>query len=147
MDTSLAELRAPLEGRPLDQALRERVGQLAQAGGPHVHVAGELDGLSALQTAHAYRVAGEALTNAIRHADARTIRVDLEARDGEAVVTVGDDGRGMPETTRPGATGLLAMRNRAATIGGRLSIGRGYGDRGTQVQLSFPLTENQEPRP
>lgn len=92
-------------------------------------------------------MAGEALTNAIRHADARTIRVDLEARDGEAVVTVGDDGRGMPETTRPGATGLLAMRNRAATIGGRLSIGRGYGDRGTQVQLSFPLTENQEPCP
>ena len=143
MDTSLAELRLPLEGRRLGHALRERVGQMSAAGGPRVDIHGDIEDITAQQTAHAYRIAAEAVTNAIRHADAKGIRVDLEVRDREALVTIADDGRGMPDQTRPGATGLLAMYNRAETIGGALSIEPGPDRRGTRVQLSFPLRQKE----
>lgn len=149
MDTSLAELRTPLAGRPLGQALRERAAQLAVAGGPAVTIDGELEGLSPVQTAHAYRIAAEAVTNAIRHADAHSIRVALEATGdgGDAVVTVTDDGCGMPAESRPGATGMLAMRNRAETIDGTLAVTGGDGGRGTSIQLTFPITLTEEPAP
>jgi signal transduction histidine kinase len=139
MDTSLAELRSPLEGRRLDEALRERAVELAAGGGPQIEVHGQAPELPPLVGAHAYRIAGEALTNALRHADAKTIAVTFSSPPGLLRVAVRDDGRGLPDTTRPGANGLLAMENRAATIGARLTVTSGDG---TLIELDIPLNRN-----
>jgi len=139
MDTSLAELRSPLEGRRLDEALRSRAAELAPAGRPRVEVSGEAPELPPLVGAHAYRIAGEALTNALRHADAETIRIDFSRGHGSLRLAVSDDGRGLPAERRPGATGLEAMENRAASIGAQLTVGRPEGG-GTRIELDIPLS-------
>ncbi|RKQ93274.1 signal transduction histidine kinase [Solirubrobacter pauli] len=140
MDTSLAELRSPLEGRRLDQALRARAEEVSSDHGPRIVVDGEAPELPPLIGAHAYRITTEALTNALRHADATTIAIALERADGDLRVTVRDDGRGLPEQARPGATGLIAMENRAATIGARLTFATS--DAGTVIELDVPLDHN-----
>lgn len=143
MDTSLAELRSPLEGRPLDVALRERAAQLSGISGPRIEVRGSLPGLSPLHAAHAYRIAAEALTNALRHSRAAHVVVDLRTEDGDVAISVTDDGRGMPSSLRPGASGLLAMDNRARTLGGVLHIEPSGDDGGTRVEARFPLSASQ----
>ena len=89
--------------------------------------------------AHAYRIASEALTNALRHADASAIDVALTQAGGRLRVVVHDDGRGLPEQPRPGATGLVAMENRAASIGATLRVGAPEGGSGTRIELDIPL--------
>ncbi len=134
MDTSVAELRAPLDGRPVADLLRERARELGPATPATISVRGTLRELPPLVAAHAYRIAAEALTNAVRHAGARTIDVDLD-QDG---VVVRDDGAGVPGELRPGASGLRSMLNRAETIGAQLTIAPGPVGRGTQVTLLLP---------
>lgn len=83
-----------------------------------------------------YRVAQEALANAIRHSGAETIRVTLAPRapDG-AELTVADDGRGFAFDEAGSGLGLEGMRERALLVGGRLDVQSGPG-RGTTVHLS-----------
>jgi signal transduction histidine kinase len=138
MDTSLAELRSPLEGRRLDVALRERAAELAPGGDPSIDVVGAAPALPPLVGAHVYRIACEAITNALRHADARNIRVEVRTERSRLALTVRDDGRGLPPARRRGATGFVAMENRAATIGARLALGSGERG-GTVVALEVPL--------
>jgi signal transduction histidine kinase len=142
MDTSLAELRSPLEGRPLDEALRARAEELAPDGHPAITVHGIAPPLEPLVQAHLYRIGCEAITNALRHADARAIDVWLEARGSGVRLGVADDGRGLPAEQRHGATGLIAMENRAATIGASLVVGPGPDGRGTAIVLDVPTTTN-----
>jgi signal transduction histidine kinase len=137
MDTSLAELRSPLEGRPLHVALRERIAELSVPGGPDVRIRGKLE-LEPLEAAHAYRIACEALTNAMRHARASQVDVVLRRDEVGAVLAVLDDGIGMPAGGRPGSNGLRVMRNRANAIGGRLAIGPRGESAGTAVELRIP---------
>jgi signal transduction histidine kinase len=86
----------------------------------------------------AYRIALEAVTNAARHADARTctLRISLD-RDLELEVT--DDGRGVPSDYRAGV-GLASMRERAAELGGTFRVEPAPGH-GTRVLASLPLLE------
>ncbi len=141
MDTSVAELRLPLEGRPLDVALRERVDELAPTSGVAISVTGHTPSLPPLVAAHVYRIGAEALTNALRHAQATAIEVSMEANDGKLRLEIADDGRGLPAEFRHGASGLLAMDSRAATVGGRLVVGPRPGGRGTRVLLEVPLAD------
>ena len=77
-------------------------------------------GLSDEEELVVYRVAQEAVTNAVRHAGAERIKVRLRSSVGGAVLTVEDDGRGFHS---PGAGGgLRGMRERAVLVGGRLDI-------------------------
>jgi signal transduction histidine kinase len=145
MDTSLAELRSPLEGRRLDEAIRARAAEIAPEGHPRIKVRGDAPDLPPLVGAHAYRIASEALTNALRHADASEIDVTFTHRAGRLLVSVRDDGRGLPDQARPGATGLEAMENRAATIGARLTVGAGDRAGGTLIELDIPLNNGDRP--
>ena len=79
MDASLAELRSPLEGRRLEEALRERAAELAPDGTPAITVHGRAPALPPLIGAHVYRIGAEAITNALRHADAQAIDVRIDA--------------------------------------------------------------------
>lgn len=83
-----------------------------------------------------YRIAQEAVTNALRHAAASRIRVTLERRDGRLVLQVADDGGGFDAGRPQGAIGLLGMRERAELAGGMLAIQSRPGD-GTRVRAEF----------
>lgn len=83
-----------------------------------------------------YRVAQEAMTNAIRHAEAASIGIALQASSDRLTLRVRDDGRGMHEHHEGG--GMRGMRERASLVGGTLRITsapRG----GTEVHLEIPL--------
>jgi signal transduction histidine kinase len=91
----------------------------------------------------AYRIVQEALTNVLRHADARRACVDLAFDADALVIRVADDGRG-PRAARPGATnggggqGLVGMRERVTVLGGRLETGPAP-DGGFTVEARLPL--------
>jgi two-component system sensor histidine kinase UhpB len=69
-----------------------------------------------------YRVAQEALTNAFRHAEASHVRVAVRRAGENVVLTVADDGHGLPVEMPSHATGLAGMRERAILIGAELEI-------------------------
>lgn len=87
-----------------------------------------------------FRVAQEALHNALRHSGAGHVDVSLRAADGELVLEVSDDGRGfdVPSALRGSRRlGLASMRERAASVGGRVDIRSAPGS-GTTVRLEVP---------
>jgi two-component system, NarL family, sensor histidine kinase UhpB len=85
-----------------------------------------------------YRVAQEALTNVARHAgtDHATLELAPVGPDGPLVLTVSDAGRGISAGAEPG-TGMRGMRERAALIGARLTVGPNPSSRGCVVQLAL----------
>jgi two-component system sensor histidine kinase UhpB len=85
-----------------------------------------------------YRVAQEALTNVARHAEARHVDLRLERAGDRVVLTVRDDGRGLPPGAQTSSHGIRGMRERAMLIGAELAIEPGP-DRGTEVRLSIPV--------
>jgi signal transduction histidine kinase len=107
----------------------------------HMEVDDALPPLEA-QVQHAVvRIVQESLTNVLRHAGARVAVVSVQSLDDEITVTVEDDGAGPdPEHVRPaGGHGLLGMRERAASCGGRFGIDRSPLG-GWRVQAWFPGT-------
>lgn len=84
-----------------------------------------------------YRIAAEALANAARHARAGRVDVELRIDDGDLVLTVTDDGQGLPAEPRRRGLGLASMRQRAEEIGGRCAIESDHG--GTRVSVALPL--------
>jgi signal transduction histidine kinase len=85
---------------------------------------------------HLYRIAQEALNNAIKHARPRNIVVQLTRAPGEITVSVEDDGKGFdPISVRNGGMGLRIMRYRAKMISGKLEVRRRQGG-GTVVACS-----------
>jgi two-component system sensor histidine kinase UhpB len=86
-----------------------------------------------------YRIAQEALTNALRHARAHTVRLELGVVDGRLCLAVTDDGCGFdPSRRRTTALGLLSMEERAFALGGRLTVTSAPAS-GTTIQLDCPL--------
>jgi two-component system, NarL family, sensor histidine kinase UhpB len=136
--TIITELRPdPLDELGLADALRSLCDRAARTGGVPVACAvsddvPELD--DATQVA-VYRVAQEALANAVRHADASAIAVSFSV---EGTLTVTDDGVGL----RPGGVeglGLRGMRERALTVGATLAVVRRAGPKsGTTVRMALP---------
>jgi signal transduction histidine kinase len=79
---------------------------------------------SAEVAGHLYRIAQEAVNNALKHAAPSEIRIALEFRDNALVLEVDDDGEGFDETAPPSdGIGLRVMRYRARLIEGDLEIG------------------------
>jgi len=146
---AIAEVRQLVHGlRPmaLDElgllgAIREQGIGVDRAGmpGPEVVIDDglELPPLPAAVEVAAYRIATEATTNAIRHAGARHCRVRIIA-NAALEVEVTDDGHGWDGRLIPGV-GIQSMRERAADLGGTLTIERMPGG-GTSVLARLPLT-------
>lgn len=82
-----------------------------------------------------YRIAQEALTNAIRHATPTWIELSLAAADGRVRLEVTDDGRGMIYAADVEGGGIRGMRERAITVGAELTINSRPGG-GTSVTVS-----------
>ncbi len=93
---------------------------------------------------HLYRIAQEAITNAIRHGKARHINIRLDSTGHEIVFTVIDDGLGLPENARNGdGLGLRIMAYRASMIGATFGIERLSCLPGTRVTCALVI--NGEP--
>jgi two-component system sensor histidine kinase UhpB len=88
-----------------------------------------------------YRIAQEGLTNAVRHANARSISLWLQGDAESVALRVRDDGVGMPRDLPSGTQGIAGMRERAILVGARFSI-ESVPRRGTEVRLRIPLEQN-----
>jgi two-component system, NarL family, sensor histidine kinase UhpB len=88
-----------------------------------------------------YRIAQEALTNVVRHADARRATLTLRRTRERLSLVITDDGRGLPSATVAHTGGLRGMRERAALIGAALALESEPGA-GTTVRLELPLAED-----
>ena len=89
-----------------------------------------------------YRISGEAMRNAFRHAHSKQVEVELRYDEQQLRLRVRDDGKGidpkfLSEEDRPGHFGLHGMRERAQLIGGELTVWSAPGS-GTEVELSIP---------
>ncbi|MBJ7601840.1 MAG: hypothetical protein JF888_01370 [Candidatus Dormibacteraeota bacterium] len=153
VEAAIADIRRLVEGlRPpaLDElglvpAIRHQVATLSERssdGRPSLDVVveaqGELSGLPAAVEVAAYRIAGEAVTNVVRHAAATWCTVRLECRDSLRI-EVADDGRGIGvhRNGRKGV-GMLSMGQRVAELGGTLQIESADAG-GTIVTAVLPL--------
>src|SRR5215208_2955649 len=87
-----------------------------------------------------YRVAQEALTNALRHSGARNAKVSLTADAEFVALAVTDDGKGLPTPLPAGTAGIAGMRERALLVGGMLSVASSA-ETGTEVRLTIPIEE------
>ncbi len=89
------------------------------------------------------RIGQEAITNALKHADASVLRIDLTTTSDCISLAVSDDGNGFSPTTAPdgrtGHFGLIGMRERTERIGGKLDITSQPGE-GTSIRIEAPLT-------
>ena len=93
---------------------------------------------------HLYRIAQEALNNAIKHAHPRSVLVQLIGAPGEIIVRVEDDGKGFdPLSVRTGGMGLRIMKYRAKMIAGTLEVLRRPGG-GTIVTCSCTVVSQQK---
>lgn len=170
IETSLTELRTPLEGQGILEGVRKRASELERLSGVEIDVSGDVPELPTTTAAHAFRVIGEAMTNAVRHAAATRIWVRLSGHERRFSAEVADNGRGIPDDLRPGSNGVRSMRRRAGMLGGRLEIvtgdappegrngaskvsngtGADGGGRGTTVRLEVPLdgraVQSERPR-
>jgi PAS domain S-box-containing protein len=87
-----------------------------------------------------FRVAQEALTNITRHANATKVDVSLRERGGQVAMEVRDNGKGInqDQVLDPKSFGLIGMRERVHSFGGRLEI-RGNPGKGTVVKADIPI--------
>jgi signal transduction histidine kinase len=131
------DLRPPaLDAFGLLGALRNHATSLGGPGAPQFEVsAGELGELPAAVEIAALRIAQEAMTNVVRHAQARSCVVELSV-NGVLTVCVRDDGVGFGGPSASGV-GLLSMRERAGELGGSVSVSTVPGG-GTEVLARLP---------
>jgi signal transduction histidine kinase len=86
-----------------------------------------------------FRIAQEAINNAIRHAHAGRIDVFLRAGDKNAGIEIRDDGIGLAAAAKRSGGGLDNMRTRARLISARFEIGKNREGRGTAIQVTLPV--------
>jgi len=155
VDAALAQVRtaafdlrpAVLDDLGLGPAAHDLCSRVARRSGIPIDCRTELEGLRLAEAVETtcYRILQEALTNAVRHAHARRIRVRLgvRRRTGALVLEVCDCGVGFDLSScgESSCFGLSAMRERAALVGGTLDI-RSEPGKGTTVAASFKIARH-----
>lgn len=150
-------LRPPaLDDLGLNSAIVELANRLMQSGqAPRIQISGcdDLPDLPAAIEVAAYRIAQEALTNIVKHAQASECQLSLFVTPSPAasrganneppspalVLEVADNGRGLPRTISPGV-GLESMHERAAEVGGRLLVETPPAG-GTRLRVELPIPQ------
>ncbi len=122
--------------------LSERLNMVEKRAGIRVQLEGDdpsLENLSPIWNENLYWIATEALNNALKHAQARSVYVRASLKDRELVLEVEDDGRGFdPATLSPGGFGTRSMHQRAELLGGKLEINSTVGA-GTRVRFKATM--------
>ena len=140
MRTLIFELRPRgLEIDGLTQALRNHASAVSGRTGLAISVDSTLDDRLPIDTEQAlYRIAQEALHNVVKHANAESARVLLKRSGLDVELAVEDDGAGFDPTLVSGTKlGLIAMRQRAERLGGRMEVHSREG-RGTRLTIMLP---------
>jgi ligand-binding sensor domain-containing protein/signal transduction histidine kinase len=113
----------------------------------HVEVEGTPRNLHPIVRDEVYRIAGEAVRNAFKHAQAQQVEVEIHYGEGQLRLRVRDDGKGIDpkhlKDARPGHYGMRGMRERAKLMGGKLAVWSEL-DSGTEVELSIPASRAYE---
>lgn len=129
------------------QTLPEAIETLARRTNEMFHTETEtnfsdnLDFLTPEQNVHVYRIIREALANAIKHAHARHVWIDLVREPHRLAVSVSNDGTPLvAEALRRDGLGMRQMRMRASLLGGELDL-RANGDNHTVLEMILPLTK------
>jgi signal transduction histidine kinase len=140
---AVAEGLCPLDPAPdaLPPALRDlaRRTQRMSSVSCEFHASGDVVLRNAATAQHLYRIAQEALSNAVRHARASRITVELSGNDEGLHLRVQDNGVGLPSDLRPGGMGLRNMAFRAQVLEGELIVEPAAGG-GTCVSCRVPRT-------
>jgi len=139
---SVMDLRAaPLEGRSLAEALTDLV-KTSRKQTPALiqfNVIGANRPLPVRIETGLYRIAQEAVANAIQHADAEQINISLTLEPRQARLTIEDDGKGFnPAETPSGHFGLIGLNERARLFGGQLHLESEPG-LGTRIEVIAPV--------
>ncbi|HEX3560655.1 MAG TPA: two-component regulator propeller domain-containing protein [Pyrinomonadaceae bacterium] len=133
-----------LEDRDLPTALSEMTRRLTAGSGVQTQfqVGGTFRPLPAQVENNLLRIGQEAVNNAVRHARAQTISVQLSFDTGSVRLSVSDDGRGFDPGNHSngsdGHFGIVGMRERAEEVGGSVNIESGPGE-GSEVSVSIPV--------
>lgn len=140
---ALARGLSPVELDPegLPEALSDLAERIAQTSGLECHYLGlrKVQAEDDILAVHLYRIAQEAVHNAVRHAMPGKIEIRLSQTSEGIVLTVLDDGKGIDLSQDSSKRlGLRLMRYRAGLIGGRLTLGPADGG-GTRVSVEVPL--------
>ena len=149
LDLTVRHIRTAIFGleasrRSASGGLRARVLSLvSEAAGPlgfepQVLFAGTVDAVPESVATELLAVLREALTNVARHAAARRVEVEVVC-DGEVLLRVADDGRGLPEETRGAGRGLGNMEARAADLGGGM-VAKSDPGAGTTIEWRVPIS-------
>jgi len=133
-----------LESLGLREAVRSWAKDYAERSGIPltIDIPDEMPRLPADSAIGLFRIAQEALTNAVRHAKASSIRMSMRVAKDHVILAVVDDGVGIaasPSGADRPQYGLLGIRERAIAMGGAATIGRGPGGRGTEVRITAPV--------
>lgn len=106
-----------------------------------VHFDDSLPAISDEVATCVYRIVQEALTNSLRHADAKQVDIRVSAHDGSLQATIRDNGVGLPRGwDKGGGLGLIGMEERARELGGTVDIGSERG-KGMSIHVYLPLTQ------
>ena len=151
LDEALREIRSicnglvlpNIEGADLQDILSRVVQAHEQRTGSRVHmeVAGSSQPLPAAAKICIYRFAQEALNNAYRHGRGICQSIRQSCEEGRVVVEISDGGPGFdPENIRPDAVGLVGLRERVESLGGRFFV-EASPTRGTRVIMWLNLDE------
>ena len=140
-------LRPPdLEILGLSASLRQHLTRVSEESGLRIrfeHTRGERE-IDESRAITLFRIAQEALTNVVKHAEARSVDVRLRVAEGRLRLSVQDDGRGLDPATlqspREGAMGLISMREMALALGGEFKVSSPAGS-GARVTVTLPLEE------
>jgi signal transduction histidine kinase len=141
-------LRPPqLDGTHLADAVHELTSRIVNGNGLDAStvVTGRPFALGSATEAELLRVIQEALTNAQRHANAKSITVTMSYLDDVVLVDVQDDGSGFDTRREYDGIGLSAMRERVAQVGGTLTIESTH-DEGTTIAVSLPVAITERER-
>ncbi|MBN1954364.1 MAG: sensor histidine kinase [Anaerolineae bacterium] len=146
---ALQDLRAaPLDDLGLAMAVQHLAQNAAERGGLELQldISEGLEDLPSLVEQTYYRVAQEALENVVKHSDAKTVTLALHQRGERLVLAVADDGGGFTsgEVDSKEQLGLQGMRERAALIGGTLSVAA-QSDSGTTIRLETAVDQLPQP--
>lgn len=138
------ELRpATLDEFGLGPVLRDLGRGLEERGGPRVELNVDVataERLPAKVETALFRITQEALTNVVKHADAKTVHIACARQERSVVLTIADDGRGFSLPRAPGdQLGLVGMRERTASLNGGLDI-KSKPDAGTRLTVEIPLS-------
>jgi PAS domain S-box-containing protein len=139
---------------PIDaEGLRSSLDSLAKGVGPSIDCRFEHCGDVSIEdnstASHVFRIAQEALTNAIRHGGATSILIKLRDVDGKFILEIEDNGCGFDPFHTTHGMGLRTMEYRASIIGGMLQLDRGV-ERGMIIRCIFPRhlgPTNHDPLP